>query len=323
MRTAIAALALCAWLMPVTALADTNREALDWLGRMATAGQRLNYTGTFIYQSGSDIETSRIIHKVDASGEHERLEVLDGSPREVIRSNNQVQCVLPDQKMVIVDQGNSRRAFPARLPASYASVAENYRISLGESARVAGLEARQIMLEPKDELRFGHVLWADVSTGLLLKARMVDDHGELIEQFTFTDVKIGGEIAMEELKPRFIKDDQWKVVSARGDDVRPDDKGWALDPPLAGYELKSVVRRPLGQSRKEILHIVYSDGLAAISVFIEPTEDGNSHQGIGATATGPINIYKRVVSEHLITVLGEVPMAAVRHIGDGMARVMK
>lgn len=323
MRNAIAALALCAWLIPATALADTTREPLEWLGRMAAAGQRLNYTGTFIYQSGRDVETSRITHKVDANGEHERLEVLDGSPREVIRSNNQVQCVLPDQKLVIVDQGNARRAFPARLPASYAGVAENYWITLGEPGRVAGLEAQQIVLEPRDELRFGHRLWADMATGLLLKARMVDEQGEVIEQFTFTDVKIGGEIAMDELKPRFIKNDQWKVISARGDDVRPEDKGWVLEPPLTGYALKSVVRRPVGQGRKEILHIVYSDGLAAISVFIETADGDSGKQGIGAMATGPINIYKRVVSEHLITVLGEVPMAAVRQIGDGMVQVVQ
>ncbi|HRD33876.1 MAG TPA: MucB/RseB C-terminal domain-containing protein [Rhodocyclaceae bacterium] len=321
MRNAIAALALCAWLIPAVALGDTSRAPLEWLGRIASAGQRLNYTGTFIYQSGRDFETSRITHKVDANGEHERLEVLDGSPREVIRSNNQVQCVLPDQKLVIVDQGSARRAFPARLPASYAGVAENYRITLGGSGRVAGLDVQQILLEPKDELRFGHVLWADVETGLLLKARMVDDQGEVIEQFTFTDVRIGGEIEMEALRPRFIKNDQWKVVSARGDEVRPEDKGWVLEAPVVGYELKSVVRRPLGQGRKEVLHIVYSDGLAAISVFIEPTDADSGHHGIGAMATGPISMYKRVVSDHLITVLGEVPMAAVRQIGDGMVQV--
>lgn len=322
MRNAIAALALCAWLIPA-ALADTTRESLEWLGRMATAGQRLNYTGTFIYQAGRDFETSRITHKVDANGEHERLEVLDGSPREVIRSNNQVQCVLPDQKLVIVDQGSARRAFPARLPASYSGVAENYRVTLGESGRVAGLEARQIVLEPKDGLRFGHLLWADVATGLLLKARMIDDQGEVIEQFTFTDVNIGGEIEMSEIEPRFITNDQWKIISARGDDVRPESKGWVLEPPLAGYALKSVVRRPLGQGRKEILHIVYSDGLAAISVFIEPTDSDSGHNGIGTLATGPINIYKRVVGEHVITVLGEVPVAAVRQVGDGMVQVVQ
>lgn len=323
MRNAIAALALCAWLIPAAAFADTTSESLEWLGRMATAGQRLNYTGTFIYQAGRDVETSRITHRVDANGEHERLEVLDGSPREVIRSNNQVQCVLPDQKLVIVDQGSARRAFPARLPTSYAGVAENYRVTLGESGRVAGLEAQQILLEPKDGLRFGHRLWADVATGLLLKSRMVDDQGEVIEQFTFTDVKIGGEIEMDAVKPRFITNDQWKIVSARGDEVRPEDKGWVLEPPLAGYALKSVVRRPLGEGRKEILHIVYTDGLAAISVFIEPSDASSGHDGIGAMATGSINIYKRLVSEHLITVLGEVPLAAVRQIGDGMVQVVQ
>lgn len=323
MKHFAAALAFCAAFFNAHALAETVTDPIAWLGRIASASQRLDYTGTFIYQAGQSFETSRITHVVDASGEHERLEVLDGSPREVIRSNNEVRCVLPDQKTVIIDRSGSQRAFPARLPASFAGIAENYRVSKGDVGRVAGLESQLIVLEPRDDLRHGHMFWADTASGLLLKARMVDASGEIIEQFMFTDVRIGGPIDADALTPRYSNISDWHVINAHGDTLRADESEWVLAAALPGYALKSVVRRPLGRAQGEILHIIYSDGLAAISVFIEPLDGDSGAGGLGPLASGPINIYKRSVDDHLITVLGEVPIAAVQRLGDGMERVRR
>ena len=322
MKGLIAAFGLCAVLLQAQqAVAQVPGDPLSWLGRIATAGQRLNYSGTFIYQSGKNFETSRIVHMADANGEHERLEVLDGSPREVIRTNSEVRCVLPDQKTVIVDRPGGRRAFPSRLPASFAGLAENYRIRKGEVGRVAGLEAQLVVLEPKDDLRYGYQLWAELQSGLLLKARTVDERGEIIEQFTFSDVKIGGDIGSEAFRPRYAKDGEWRVVHANGVEVGRDESGWRLNAPLTGFSLMSIVRRPLGRDRGEALHLVYSDGLAAVSVFIEPAD--GAHAPIGPLASGAINIYKRMVGQHLVTALGEVPLRTVQRLGDGIEPVTR
>lgn len=307
-------------LSPTHGFAQGNNDPLSWLGRIASAGQRLNYTGTFIYQSGGGFETSRITHVTDSSGEHERLEVLDGSPREVIRNNREVRCVLPDQKTVIIDRSGGQRAFPSRLPESYASLAENYRISLGDVSRVAGLDVQLVVLEPRDELRYGHELWAEVNSGLLLKARLVDENGRVVEQFAFTDVTIGGKIDPEALLPRFEKGDDWRIIDAQGNQLAAAQAGWGLAANLPGYTLKSIVKRPLGRDSGDILHIVYSDGLAAVSVFVEPADAERFAGGLGPLSTGPINIYKRVVDDSLITVLGEVPLVALQRLGDGMER---
>ena len=247
MRFSAAVLTACALLLQTPAHAEGPSDPLSWLGRIQSAGQRLNYVGTFVYQSGGHVETSRVAHRVDAAGALERLEVLDGSPREVIRSNNEVRCVLPDQKVVIIDEAGGRRAFPARLPASFAGLAENYRIRKGETTRVAGYETQQIVLEPRDDLRFGHQLWAEQGSGLLLKARMVDGQGQVIEQFTFSEVRIGN-VERAALAPRYRKDEEWRVVNTRGSEVSQQDAGWKVGA-LPGFELTSVVRRPLGGER--------------------------------------------------------------------------
>ncbi len=314
----------CAFLAHSMVFAEVPGDPLSWLGRIASAGHRLNYSGIFIYQSGKNFETSRIAHLADpVGGERERLEVLDGSPREVIRNNSEVRCVLPDQKMVIVDQPGGQRAFPSRLPASFGGLAENYRIRKGEVGRVAGLDAQLIVLEPKDNLRYGHLLWAELQSGLLLKARTVGETGEIIEQFTFSDVKIGGEIGSEALKPRYTGESDWRVVRAHGVEVPREEIGWSLSAPLPGFALTSVVRRPLGHDRGEALHLVFSDGLAAVSVFIEPAGTSGTRPGVVPMATGAVNMYRRIVAGHVVTALGEVPLETVRRMGDGIEPVAR
>ena len=299
--------------------AEMPTDPLAWLGRIASAAQRLNYVGTFSYQTGKRIETSRIMHVVDAQGEYERLEVLDGSPREVIRSNGEVRCLLPDQRTVIIDRPGDRRAFPARLPASIGVLAENYRIRKGEIGRVAGHEAQQIVLEPKDDLRFGHVLWADAASGLLLKARMVDERGETVEQFVFNDVQIGVELTRERAASRQTVANDWKIVQAGGSPLREDEFPWALRTGLPGFQQSSLMRRQLGRGHVEAVHIVYSDGISTVSAFIEPIS-ADIHSAAGEFSSGATNIYKRQLDGHLITVLGEVPQRTLRRLGDAIER---
>lgn len=318
MKLVHVALACCLALGAQAGRAEAPSDPVSWLGRIATAGQRLNYVGTFIYQSGKHFETSRIAHRVDANGEYERLEVLEGSPREVIHSSGEVRCVLPDQKTVIIDRPGGRRAFPARVPASYSSLGESYRIRKGEVGRVAGLEAQSIVLEPKDELRYGYVLWAEAESGLLLKSHMLDERGVVIEKFVFSDVRIGGDVAQELLKPRYVNTDDWRVVNARGSESSKAASGWALRTPLPGYTLGSVVKRPLGRERGEAVQMVFTDGLASISLFIEPAAAAGGLVEPPTQSSGAINIYKRMVNGYLITALGEVPMRAVQWLGDGM-----
>jgi len=300
------------------ASAQVPTDPLSWLGRISSAAHKLNYTGTFIYQNGKSVETSRIAHLVDGGAEYEKLEALDGSPREVVRSNEEVQCFLPDQKLVIVDQSSARRSFPARLPASPSVLAENYRIRKGEVVRIAGLESQQIILEPKDDMRFGHHFWADVASGLLLRARLIGEKGESIEQFAFNEVQIGAPFDKEKVKPSFARAADWRVVNARGNEVRVEDTGWVFKNTIPGFRQVVSVVRQTRKSRGDAYHVVFSDGLAAISVFIEPAVPARAGAQSGMSTSGAVNIFRRTVSDHLITVLGEVPSQALVRIADGV-----
>jgi len=298
--------------------ADNVDDAIAWLERMSGAARQLNYTGTFTYLSDQRFETMRIAHAVRANGELERLETLDGSPREVIRQNGEVRCVLPGLKTVIIDRQGRRRAFPGRLPMAVNQLSEHYRIVKGETGRVAGRASQLIRLEPLDELRYGHQLWADLETGLLLKARVLDEHGKVVEQFVFNEVSIGGDVDPERLKARYDAGDDWNVVNARGSDTDVGPVHWALADMVPGYRLVSTVKRAVTGEADDVLHMVYSDGLAHISVFIEPARAGEAAEAAGFLTAGSIGVYARNYAGYRLTVLGEAPKEALRRVGDGM-----
>ncbi|MGB0128233.1 MAG: MucB/RseB C-terminal domain-containing protein [Rhodocyclaceae bacterium] len=296
-----------------------NDDPFDWLGRIMGASQRLSYAGTFVYQSGGQTETSRIIHVVDSSGEREKIEALDGSPREMVRNNDEVKCFLPAEQTVIIDRQASRKLFPARLPASLSGLAESYRVRLGGVARVAGLDSRLVIIDPKDNLRYGHMLWADRDSGLLLKARMVNEKNEGVEQFYFTQVQIGGAIDRDALKPKFSAASvDWRVSNGRVVETTVRDDKWTFSVQVPGFKRSAGVKRQMQDNAAPMMHYVFSDGLAAISVFIEPLADNPDTRRAGTYGAGAINVYKRVVGDHALTLVGEVPARALKMLGDGI-----
>ncbi len=304
-----AALALVACLAAGAAQAQSP-ETVGWLRKMYDASQKLSYSGTFVYQQGSRSETSRITRY--GAGDIERLEVLDGMPREIVRTRDTVRCYLPDSKVVKVDRRTPEREFPALLPERVTALARHYEITLGDVHRVAGYECREIVLKPKDNLRYGHRLYADTRTGMLLKAVTFDAAERPIERITFTQLSLGG-VTRDMIRPQHAAA-SWRVEDAAAAPASL--PGWRLTSELPGFQKVVELKRRLGDSRP-VNQVVYSDGLAAVSVFIEPLENRGGVR-TGLASMGAIHIYTREVANHMVTVVGEAPALSVQRIADAV-----
>lgn len=293
-------------------------DGLAWLKKMASASRRLNYSGVFVYQHADRTETSRIVHYVNpAGGEFEKLETLDGPAREVIRTNDQVTCYLPDAKTVIIEKRSLRR-FPALLPEQLNDLSENYSIRLGPLDRVAGHQCQVIVLEPRDRMRYGHQFCAETVTGLPLRARTFNERRMLLESFAFTEVKIGGSFDRDKVKSRYASRSQsWKTDRSEPAAVESQpDTVWVLTQQPPGFRKLMELKRTVAGRAATVKQIVYSDGLAAVSVFIEPLPGARAMQGL--SHQGAVNIYTRPVADYLVTVLGEAPAATVKQIADSL-----
>jgi sigma-E factor negative regulatory protein RseB len=294
-------------------------EGLNLLQKIADAARELNYYGTFVYQHGDQVETSRIVHFVDGGNEYEKLETLDGPRREVIRNNDEVLCFYPDAKIVRSDKRVARRTFPALLPEQLSSLTEYYEIRKGESERIGGFESQALVLEPKDGLRYGHKFWADAASGLLLKARVLSERHNVVEQFSFTQVVIGTGVTREMAQPSFVvRFPEWRLDRFANNTISETESGWTVTNSPLGFHKVLEMRRTKQGNSVLVTHLVYSDGLAAVSVFIEPAiarhriNEGLSRQGV-------INIYTRIINDQVVTVLGEVPAATVIQFADSVS----
>jgi sigma-E factor negative regulatory protein RseB len=301
----------------VLALATTvaqaqSPETLSWLKKINEATQRLSYRGTFVYKNDGRSETSRITRYVDATGDIEKLEVLDGVPREIVRTKDTVRCYLPDSRVVKVDR-RAERGFPALVPEKISALARHYDISLGETRRLAGFECQAVVLQPKDNLRYGYKLYADVNSGMLISAVTLDAGGRSVEEFSFTQLALGN-VTRDMVRPRHAVR-AWRVEDAEAAPARL--AGWGLAAELPGFHKVTELKRRLGESRP-VGQMVYSDGLAAVSVFIEPLEGRRDPVRTGLASMGAIHIYTREVANHMVTVVGEAPAVSVQRIADAV-----
>jgi sigma-E factor negative regulatory protein RseB len=311
---------LTACLFAASARADNNSDTLSWLHRVAMSAQELTYSGTFVYQCGTRTETSRISHIADRRTDMEHIEMLDGSPREMIRIGDVVKTWLPESRRLVIERRMARPHFPAVLPTGLAELTDYYTIRRGVPDRIAGFDAQPILIEPRDNLRYQRKLWIDRKTGLLLKSETLNENGQPRESSTFTELKVGAAIDRETIKARFNRPEMagWRVQDVSAEVTGSDDGHWEMRSVATGFRQVASMNRQVQTNLPEGLQLIFSDGLAAISVFIEPLGADTPQPVLGQFTMGALNIYKRLIGKHLVVLVGDVPAAALKKFGDGI-----
>jgi sigma-E factor negative regulatory protein RseB len=291
-------------------------DAAQWLARAAQAARQLSYVGTIVYQAGPRAETSRLAHLFDNGVELEKLVSLDGPPREVVRTQSEVRYYFPDFKVVKIEHRAFGNVFPGLSPEQQRSLTQYYDFRVVSGERISGRAAEVVSFEPRDGLRYGHRFWSDTATGLLLKARVVNEHGDIVEQFAFADLTINATIDRAQVEPSWPNTPpDWVVREGSGGDVQQRDTGWTVSKLPPGFaKVMEGMRKWRGRA-DPVAHLVYSDGLVSISVFVEPMP---AQPSIGPSQQGGLNGYSVKVDDHLVTALGEAPVATVRQIANSV-----
>ena len=294
------------------------QDATALLNRAATAARLLNYTGTLVYQHSGRVETTRLVHLNEGGKEFEKLVNLEGPAREVIRSDGEVRCYYPDAKVVRIEPRTFRNAFPSLSAQQQKALTEYYELRKAEVDRVAGLDVQAWVFEPKDGLRYGQKLWFERVTGLLLKARIQNERNEPVEVFTFTDIAIGGKMDHDMVKPTWPPaPPAWQVHDAGPAEADAADTGWVIRGAPPGFSRVAEGYRALRGKRSPVAHIVYSDGLVAVSVFVEPASGVHP---VGLLQQGGVNVFVRDADGYVVTALGEAPATTIRQIANSVSR---
>ncbi len=301
---------------------QTLPDAHILINEMSDASHKLNYDGIFMYRLQNQITSMRIIHKVDEDGVTEKLISLTGHPREVIRTDEQVKCYFPEKNELVIDESRIGKLVSSYLPNPIEKVSGFYMFEIAGENRIAGKEAWIVNIRPKDEYRYGYQLWIDKESKLLLKSDLKNKDGVSLEQVMFAQIEIGHFIDDELLKPTYKFANPILVNNIQHGEVL-DSKtklSWQMKSLPAGFNISEHAKQIMMTSENPVEHIIYSDGLAMVSVFVEKLGN-NSKLKAGAARFGGVNTFATEVNGYQVTAVGEVPEKTVKLLANSIQSV--
>jgi len=310
---------------PLSAAPD---DAQALLLRLQHAARQRNYVGTMVFTAGEVVSSSRVAHFSVGSDSYERLEALDGQLERIYRHNQRVHSFWPQVRVATVEHRETLKAHPL-WPELDPRVHEVYEARVVGEDRIAGRRAQVLVMRPRDEWRFPQRLWSDSHTGLMLRADVLGAQGVVLESSAFSDVQIDAKPERESVLGPMKQLQGWRVVAVQPMATQLKAEGWGVNKLPTGFRLVGVIKRPLGvelglegseASSSQTLHAVFSDGLARVSVFIEPRESNSQRQPL-LTQMGATHTLMKPHSERWwVTVMGDVPSATLKQFHAALER---
>jgi sigma-E factor negative regulatory protein RseB len=307
--------ALCVLVLLGSAAHAQSEHPSDWLNRMAAAIQNTNYEGTVLRMRDGNYQALKIVHTVSDGVVRERVLIQEGNGLEIIRNGNEVHCILPDEKSVVIAEWDEQSTLFSTLPSADIRFGNEYDISIVREERVAGRKAALLAIRPHDNFRFGHKIWLDVETGFPLQTQLYAQDGTTIEEVKFADISFDNAIPASALAPSYSTENYRWFTQPRRAVGRLVESGWTNDDLPAGFRLISAKAEQLPVSDAPITHLMYGDGLAEVSVFVATRVDDKVTQ---RTTEGALNTYGLDVGDFRVTAIGEVPAETVEQIATSM-----
>ena len=302
-------------------------DLFDMLQRMSDADKDQNYQGTFILRKSDKLSTMKVLHGNSEKGVWENLETLDGESKKVVRRNNKVFSIFPDRELVIVRNRTDNQSLHLQLPENIGQLHLFYTINRLKDDRIAGIQTLVVDLVPKDRYRYGYRYWIDKDTGMLLRSDLIAENNLVVEQMMFTSLKYLESSPVQAIEPsHFEQFKQLKLDEQKTDVLHSTPQEWVVNELPKGFMLtQSMLLDPKpsvadNQSSTRLLHMVYSDGLASVSIFIEQNNGAKNHLQ-GASTMGAVNAFGHSNGEHYVTVVGEVPLTTAQSMARSTVRL--
>ena len=296
-------------------------QAIEWVQKMSDAMRNLNYRGNFVYLHGNQLESMQIEHFRDAQGgEKERLLSLNGEAREVIRDNQNLTCIWPSSRKVVVDLSRKNSFSPIFIPEDITRLEKFYNMRMLGMDRIADQETMVVHIDPKDRYRYGMKFWINEVNGLMMKSSLIDETNREIEQVMFTSLQLFEEDEKLEFDALPQIDQDYSLIRyhrGESDTSLAADDSWQLNGAPRGFWQQSILRRKVPGTNQVVQQMVYTDGLASLSVFIERQ---TSEITGGDSSMGAVNAYIRILGDHAVTAIGEVPAVTVKRVAESVSQ---
>jgi sigma-E factor negative regulatory protein RseB len=291
-----------------------DKLPLDWLNHMSAAVQSTSYEGTVIRIKDGSAEALKVVHTIKDGVIMEKVVAQEGNGLEIIRTGNEVHCILPDRKSVLVEEWDDQSTLFSTLPGSDIRFGNEYDVAIVRKDRVAGRETIMLAIRPHDGYRYGHRIWLDTETSFPLQTQLISD-GSAIEQVKFADITLNQEIHASRLEPSYSTENFTWLRQPSGHVGTVVETRWISEELPAGFRAVSTHEETMKGSDEAITHILFSDGLANVSVFIAAN---SGKLAAGSARVGGSNSFGIENGDFEITAIGEVPAITVEQIATSM-----
>jgi sigma-E factor negative regulatory protein RseB len=149
-----------------------------------------------------------------------------------------------------------------------------------------------------------------------LQSQLIDEQGNVVEQIRFTEIQVPVDIPPAALEPT-IDTTGFATLRAPESTRLAAEIPWRAAAVPGGFKLSVATQSPIAGSDTPVEHLVYSDGLATVSVFIEDPET-KAEVGEGFSTVGSTNAFSLTVRGRKVTAMGEVPRQTVRTIASSL-----
>ncbi len=290
----------------------------SWLQSISQAAKDRNYSGVFVVQSGGRIVTSTIDHYVVHGNTLERVETLDGQRRILVCHNAETRTILPDARLIVVEDHHTDYSFPRMLKTPHEDYATHYKLKQEGHERCAGYICNVTRIIPQDDLRYGYRLWTEQRSGLLVKAQTLNDLGKVLDQVAFTQLDLNPKPRPDLISEALKGTSGYQIEHMRASLSTPQAQGWALSQPIPGFESVGIYKRRLMLHGKpaEVTQWLFSDGLASVSLFAGPSAD--SQQADASLHMGDTNALLARKGAWSVIVIGSVPAKTLQLFADSL-----
>ncbi len=301
-------------------VALAEQQPQEVLAAMNEALASLSYEGEFLHIADGHIERLHIFHRVRDGQVLEHLISESGTGREVIRNGDELQCYLPRERKVIVETRAEPGTLLGTLPVFSRGLESSYRVALaGHERSSIGKDAQLLAIIPRDAYRFGYRVWIDSESKMPVRTDLVDAHGRVLEQVMFSKLTVGGPLYSNLFKPVVDATGFEWIRQGGGTSGQPaSNTQWQVGHLPPGFQLTSSGSQAAADGRASVTHLVLSDGLASMSVFIEELPSPPRQAWSGEGRIGAASVSSHRVANHQVTVVGEVPAGAVQWVASGV-----
>ena len=294
---------LLALALPGPALAQstpaTGASAQEWMAKMAGESRRFEYQGVMVYAHDGRIDSMRVSRRLGPGGTRDEMVSLNGDQRVLVREDGHLTCSDRDGSKVEVAVGE----FPllAFDPGQFGGATGQYRLTVSGRDRVAGMDSAVVEAKPVDQSRYGYRLWVEPSSGMLLGSNLESPDGRTVQQLMFTNIALTPGTAPKLVRPKPAASPELAAA-----------EGWRAGWLPAGFKLVGSPTHPSGQT-----HLLYSDGLAYVSVYVEPLRE-SARPMQGTVRRGAVNLYAEPTHDRQVVVIGDVPATTVERIAHAV-----